>query len=116
MTNRLCSVLAAAVFLWPHFATPQLFAEKPKEVVMYAPRPFYPAEARRRRIEGRGVYTMNIRPDGTVQSVAVVKGSGHVILDEAAAAALIRWRYHPTGAKRVVTTPITFTMKGYGGQ
>jgi TonB family protein len=114
MNGRLCSVLGAAAFFWAHLATPQVFAQKPKEYVMYPPRPFYPAEARRLRLEGSGVYAMNIRPDGTVQSVAVLKSSGHIILDEAAAAALVQWRYHPTGAKRVVRTPMNFTTKGFG--
>ncbi|MEO7368184.1 MAG: energy transducer TonB [Gemmatimonadaceae bacterium] len=116
MSNRLYSALSVAALLWVNLVTPQVFAKKPKEYVIYAHRPDYPPEARRLRLEGSGIYAMNIRSDGIVESVAVTKSSGHPILDRAAAAALLKWRYHSTGAKRVVTTPMAFTMKDYRGR
>jgi TonB family protein len=116
MNFRLFVALSCIALLQISFSAAHGQAKPPKEYVMYAPPPDYPAEARRLHLEGTGIYALHIRPDGTVESVAVAKSAGHVILDRAAAAAFIKWRYHPTGAKRVVTTPMDFTMRGYRGR
>ncbi len=44
----------------------------------------YPAEARRRRMAGRLVMDVAVRPDGTVADVVVTEPSGEKVLDQAA--------------------------------
>ena len=76
-----------------------------------APRPDYPFEARSHWIEGRGLFTLTVRPDGSVASVEVTKSTGHRILDESAIAAFQKWRFKP-GAVDRVKMPMEFTMAG----
>jgi periplasmic protein TonB len=57
--------------------------------------PLYPESARRRRIEGRVVLRVSVSSDGAPLNVAVLQGSGHDNLDEAAAAAVRQWRFVP---------------------
>jgi TonB family protein len=73
--------------------------------------PAYPYAARDQHLEGSGLYRLNVKPDGTVASVAVLKSSGHRILDEAAVDAFRQWRFKP-GALHAVKLPINFTLKG----
>ncbi len=63
--------------------------------VLYSPRPVYPAAARSAGIEGLTVLRMEVRPNGSVGAVEVVTSSGHAELDEAAAAAVRRWKFVP---------------------
>lgn len=44
----------------------------------------YPEEARRRQLSGSLVLDVALNPDGTVHSVAVLRSSGHKLLDDAA--------------------------------
>lgn len=44
----------------------------------------YPDEARRRDLEGSLILTVGIRRDGSVESIDLVRSSGHPLLDEAA--------------------------------
>jgi protein TonB len=109
--NRVSLIMVAACAL-PVVVAAQEPAPSPKEYARYAARPEYPVEARRHHMEGRGVFAMHIRPSGTVASVEIVKSTGHAVLDGAAISALRQWRFHPKPFKRVVTTPMNFTMSG----
>jgi protein TonB len=85
-----------------------------KHRVLYAPRPEYPLAARQRRWTGAGLFACNVRSDGTVASVDVVRSTGHEMLDQAAIAALRQWKFwkfKPEGLK-VVRVPMNFTMSG----
>ena len=62
------------------------------------PKPVYPTKARKRGMEGRVVLRVMVRRDGKVKSVKVETGSGFTLLDRAAKAAVLRWRFAP--AKR----------------
>ena len=73
--------------------------------------PDYPYAARDRHLEGSGLYRLNIKPDGTVSSVTVLKSTGHILLDQAAIHAYRQWRFRP-GALHALKIPISFTMKG----
>jgi periplasmic protein TonB len=44
----------------------------------------YPEEARRRGLSGDLVLDVAVRPDGSVQDIALVRSSGHSVLDDAA--------------------------------
>src|SRR5947209_1745569 len=80
---------------------PQLLAASPRELSAFSPevqsaaKPEYPLEARRHNMQGRGVFWMHLRPDGTVARVEIRKSIGYRILDKAAVAALSQWRFRP---------------------
>lgn len=58
--------------------------------------PRYPHESRRRREQGTVVLTVLLSVDGTVADVSVSQSSGFERLDNAALAAVRRWRWSPT--------------------
>jgi TonB family protein len=81
------------------------------EISISAPRPEYPFEARSHWIEGRGLFSLTVRPDGSVAAVEVAKSTGHRILDDSTVAAFQKWRFKP-GAVTHVKIPMEFTMAG----
>jgi TonB family protein len=81
------------------------------DVALYAPPPKYPFAARARHLTGSGVFSCNVRPDGTVASVDVLKSTGHESLDDAAIAAFRRWKFKP-GQLHVIRIPMAFTIHG----
>ena len=80
-------------------------------LAVYTVKPEYSFAARSHWLEGRGVFLLTVRPDGSVQSVDVLKTTGHSELDEAAVAAFRQWRFKP-GAVTKVKIPMDFTMAG----
>jgi TonB family protein len=76
---------------------------------LYVPMPVYPYKARLQSWEGRGIYMLLLRPNGTVSGVAVLRSTGLKELDVAAAQALIRWRFAPSKFSQV-KIPINFRM------
>jgi len=56
--------------------------------------PVYPPLALAARVEGSVVLQCVITTEGTVSEITIV--SGHVLLNDAAVAAVSRWRYRPT--------------------
>lgn len=109
-----CSrILIAALFLSVAFVGN---AQAPdtghaKHFALYAPPPQYPFAARARHVTGAGIFACNIRADGTVASVEVLKSTGHEVLDDAAVAALHRWKFKP-GELHVIKIPLAFTIRG----
>lgn len=59
------------------------------------PKPQYPAEARRRNLQGQVMLRVEVAPDGAPAAVTVSTSSGHATLDEAAIKAVQRWRFNP---------------------
>jgi|SRR6266498_2750841 len=88
-------------------------ATQAKHRALYAPRPEYPLAARKRHWTGAGLFACNIRSDGTVASVDVLRSTGHQMLDQAAITAFRQWRFQP-GDMKVVKIPINFWMNGSG--
>jgi TonB family protein len=86
-------------------------ATQAKHRALYAPRPEYPLAARKRHWTGAGIFACNIRPDGTVASVDVLRSTGHQILDQAAITAFRQWRFQP-GDMKLVKIPLDFWMNG----
>ncbi len=83
-----------------------------KALVMYAPRPVYPYEARRQRLRGSGIALLTVDPAvGNVTSVRMTQSCGNVILDNVTLDALRRWRFKP-GSALNVEVPITYTLTG----
>jgi len=78
--------------------------------------PEYPSDAVRRKLEGDTMLRIKINSAGKVIVVAVVKSSGHRILDQAAIAAVRTWRGQPArrGGRPVEveeTLPVRFRLR-----
>lgn len=79
------------------------------------PKPAYPPMSRRIGEEGKVLLHVFVEPDGTPGKVEIHRTSGSPRLDEAAAAAVSRWRFLPArqGDEAVaawVIVPITFKL------
>ena len=59
-----------------------------------------------------GLFACNIRSNGTVASVDVVRSTGHQMLDQAAITAFRQWRFEPGDKLKLVNIPMTFWMDG----
>ena len=101
---------AMALAILPQPARCQI-AVKGSGPVLIKVLPAYPYAARDQHLEGSGLYRLNIKPDGTVASVTVLKSTGHRLLDDAAVDAFRQWRFRP-GALHALKLPINFTLKG----
>jgi TonB family protein len=83
-----------------------------KTLVLYAPKPNYPYEARRGAITGSGVAQLTVNSaTGNVINARIAQSTGSAILDNATLEALKRWRFK-TGVAENVDVPITFTLTG----
>ena len=81
-------------------------------MVVYAPRPVYPYEARRQRVTGSGVALLTVDQTlGTVTDALMVQSCGNAFLDNSTLDALRRWRFNPGGVTQV-EVPITYTLMG----
>jgi len=82
----------------------------------YQYRPEYPVSARRAHIQGTTLLAVLVADDGRVADVVVKESAGHPDLDEAAAAAVRRWRFEPArrGGDAVavwVLLPVEFRLR-----
>lgn len=64
-------------------------------VALSTPPPSFPEEARRSSQEGTVILRIRIDKDGLVHAADIDSTSGHSILDDAAKAAVLTWRYKP---------------------
>jgi TonB family protein len=71
--------------------------------------PEYPAEARGRVQEGRGLFRLHVNEHGTVTAVTVLKSTGYRALDSEAIATFKRWVAR-RGESREVDVPVIFTL------
>jgi protein TonB len=81
------------------------------------PAPPYPGAARRQGIEGDVILQLSVDEAGKLISVAVARGSGHRVLDEAAIAAVKLWRFEPAvvdgrPVAAVAELPVRFRLAG----
>ncbi|MGI8435897.1 MAG: energy transducer TonB [Chthoniobacterales bacterium] len=79
-------------------------------IVISAPRPEYPVEARRAHITGSGWFQMVIDDRGRVKTVRITHSTGSKPLDGAAVQALLRWRFKPGLGLQRANLPITFSL------
>jgi protein TonB len=83
-----------------------------KAVILSAPYPDYPADAREQRITGHGMVLMMVDPgSGSVTHVSMLKSTGNSSLDHAALRGFRRWRFKPGSVTRV-KSPVTFALTG----
>lgn len=81
------------------------------------PKPIYPPASRRLGEEGKVILRVHVLPDGRPESVEIKASSGFPRLDEAARAAVEKWRFIPArrGEEAVaawVVVPIVFSLDG----
>ncbi len=76
--------------------------------------PAYPAGARRRGIEGRVLLAVSFTADGVPRLVRIEGSSGNGQLDEAARAAVERWRFR-TDRALTVEVPVVFRLRSSPG-
>jgi len=81
------------------------------------PSPRYPAQARRRHLEGVVVLKVRVSSKGSPTQVTVASSSGHAVLDRAARRAVRGWSFRPAnrGGQAVagtVNVPIHFRLAG----
>src|SRR5438552_135096 len=107
---RALSLLVVALLILPQAAKCEK-AVKGQGPVLVKVLPDYPYAARDQHLEGSGLYRLNVKPDGTVASVTVLKSTGHRLLDDAAVDAFRQLHFRP-GALHAVKLPINFTLKG----
>jgi TonB family protein len=79
------------------------------EPVWFAPKPAYPAEARRRHLVGKGLFDIRVGLDGRAKSVDILRSTGQSLLDQAAVGAFRRWRFRPRSLG-LVRVPIEYTF------
>ncbi len=114
MSRLLVMFLSALAFVpsLSAIANAQVKISEAKALVVYAPRPAYPYEARGKHLSGRGVVVVTVdQRSGNVTSARMLQSTGRQILDDAALAAFGRWRFRP-GTVSQVKIPINFTMRG----
>lgn len=84
-----------------------------EELIRYAlasPGAAYPEEAQKTKAAGSGVYELRIDNSGRTTAVAIVKSSGHAVLDNAATTAFRKWRFKPA-VFRSVRIPVNWSVK-----
>jgi TonB family protein len=115
--TRLLVALAAigtATSAAAQYISPELAAIN-RKYTTYSPTPEYSVSARARHLEGSGLFMLHLRPDGSVQYVEVLKGTGQQELDEACVSAYKRWRFRQNIAARAkkLKMPVTFKMDSH---
>jgi TonB family protein len=86
--------------------------EKLKGILLYAPYPKYPVGVARQHLRGRGLFRLSFdQKTGLVREVKVLQSTGHVILNELAAKALLQWRARP-GTLTSLGVPVDFQLGG----
>jgi TonB family protein len=91
--------------------TPVIGSNVPDWVVEYK-WPSYPYIARTKQFDGQGRFRMYIDWEtGNVTSVSILKSTTHKILDDAAIAALLKWKFKPHFS-RAADVPVTFAIEG----
>ena len=76
-------------------ATPATVPARFDADYLHNPKPSYPALSRRMGEEGRVVLRVQVKADGTAETVDVAESSGFPRLDQAARDAVQRWRFVP---------------------
>jgi TonB family protein len=75
--------------------------EQPPETMIFRTRIEYPLKARVAKMEGAGVYVLDVDNRGLVTAAHVAISSGHKLLDQAAIDAMLKFRFKPGGNARV---------------
>lgn len=111
--RKLIWLFVAALPVWVLLTLAQA-TELPnvQHFAVYAPKPTYPLEARRKLETGAGfaIITVDLAT-GQVTNAVMAPSTGSNMLDEAALTAFRQWRFRP-GTVKKVKIPINFTLTG----
>ena len=82
------------------------------------PKPFYPAAARRRGMQGQVLLQVEVNVRGKVSNIKLKHSSGYRVLDESAISTVSHWRFVPAksggeAVRSVVLIPIRFELKQF---
>ena len=82
------------------------------------PKPFYPAAARRRGMQGQVLLRVEVNVRGKVSNIELKKSSGYRLLDDAAITTVKQWRFIPAKnhnklVTSVVEIPVRFELKQF---
>ena len=78
-----------------------------RRVFLGGPMPRYNAQE-----EGKFVFEVSIRPDGSVQNVRIVKGyAGQLNIKKAVEDAVYQWKFSPVGGGGIQKVRLTYTFK-----
>ncbi|MEG3789490.1 energy transducer TonB, partial [Lysobacter sp. CCNWLW3] len=72
--------------------------------------PRYPLSALNRRIEGSVQIAFVIQPDGSVSAVRLLSSTPPGVFDEAALAAVSRWRFEASGQRVPTSRTLSFRL------
>lgn len=88
----------------------ELTADEIRTFGIVTPQPEYPYEARRKQIEGSGLFALRLEKTGAVRDVQVLQSTGNEMLDNASVKTLRRWRF-VAGTFEQLVVPIRFVMR-----
>ncbi len=80
-----------------------------KAIITMEPKPDYPIQARRSKLQGSGQFRVYFGRDGRVTGIKVLKSTGQQVLDDAAMSAFRRWHAKP-GPRRELDLPISYIL------
>jgi len=87
---------------------PSLNAEQLKQVVLFAPKPYYPRRAAREYRTGAGLFLLNVNPEtGLVASIKIKRTTGLWSLDVSCLKTLTKWRFKPHTVTKI-NVPVDF--------
>ncbi len=73
----------------------ELAPDELAKLLLYAPQPFYPFEARRSKLGGEGIFQLDVDRGGAVNSVKVYKSTRTKLIDIPTMITLKAWRLRP---------------------
>ena len=89
---------------------PTLNYAQAKSLVLFAPKPYFPSNARREYKTGGGVFLLNVNPEtGLVASIKIEKTTGLWSFDVSCLKTLIKWRFKPHMVAKV-HVPVRFVF------
>ena len=90
----------------------EVFTGRPPGVVRFVS-PEYPPKLRSYGWNGKGRFLLRVNSEtGDVDEVKILKGTGHVLLNEFAAKAFFQWKFQP-GSPPQVVVPVEFYASGF---
>jgi TonB family protein len=99
--------------VWSDGRKSEITEKQLKQHALSSKHPEYPREARRSKLEGAGIFVLNIdKRTGAVTTIDVEKSTGHKVLDGYALSAFKTWRFRP-GVFLQVRMPSVFYMQHY---
>ena len=89
---------------------PTLSADQLKQVVLFAPKPYFPTRARHEYKTGVGAFLLNVNPEtGLVASIKIEKTTGLWSFDVSCLKTFIKWRFKPHTLTKV-RVPVRFVF------